>query len=137
MNQRLIELKQILQLTLNQKSIKINKDGSVQVIYRFKPKEFLSNKSTKDLEKHTVNQLEIITGIKYRVTKTQKEPAFCYNVYVKLISTSESTSKNKLKYFLKYFDKQDSGNFCKTSYQQIILNLIPLDKDKFNVFLNS
>lgn len=137
MNQKLLALKKILQLTFNQKSIKINKDGSIQIIYRFKPKEFLVNKSTKELEINIIKKLEAITCIKYRITKMQKEPSFCYNTYVRVINVSSATSKDKIKHFLRYFEKQENEKFEKTSYQQIILNIMPIKKEEFQDFLNS
>lgn len=137
MNQKIIDLKHSLQITLNQKSIKIYKNGEIQVTYRFKPKEFLVDQSLQNLENNLLKQLKIITKIGYRITKMQKEPTLCYKTYVELLNLSTASSRDKIKQFLKYFEKQGNGNFKKTSYRYIILTLIPIDIKQFNLFLNS
>lgn len=136
-HQKILEFKTLLQLALKQQSIKIGTDGKVQIIYRFKPMEFPVTKSVDNLQLNLLQKLEAITSIKFRITKLQKEPAFCYNTYVRVISVSSATSRDKLKHFLSYFKKQENGKFEKTSYCQIILNVVPTDKDCFKKFLDS
>lgn len=134
MKQKIDEFKKLLQLSLNQKSIKIFRDGHIIIIYRFKPNEFLTNKPS-TLEVDLLAKLKAISGIKYKIIKLQKEPSFCYNTYVKLISSSSATSRDKIKSFLYYFKKDEHGNWIKTSYKEITINLIPSTKEDFLNFI--
>jgi hypothetical protein len=133
--QKIDEFKKLLQLSLNQKSIKVFKDGHIIITYRFKPKEFLISNNNIDFEENLIVKLKAITDIKYKIIKLQKEPSFCYNTYVKLISSSSATSRDKIKSFLNYFEKDKNNDWVKTSYKEITLNLIPSSKENFQNFL--
>jgi hypothetical protein len=56
---------------------------------------------------------------------------------VRLISTSSAASQDKLKSFLKYFRKDKNGNFTKTSYKEITINVSPSSKEDFINFILS
>jgi len=133
--QKIDEFKKLLQLSLNQKSIKVFKDGHIIITYRFKPKEFLISNNNINFEENLIVKLKAITDIKYKIIKLQKEPSFCYNTYVKLISSSSATSRDKIKSFLNYFEKDKNNDWVKTSYKEITLNLIPSSKENFQNFL--
>ena len=135
MKQKIDEFKKLLQLSLNQKSIKVFKDGHIIITYRFKPKEFLISNNNINFEENLIVKLKAITDIKYKIIKLQKEPSFCYNTYVKLISSSSATSRDKIKSFLNYFEKDKNNDWVKTSYKEITLNLIPSSKENFQNFL--
>ena len=107
------------------------------ITYRYKPDEMLITYGSFDkVELSLLDKLKAITGIKYKVTKLQKEPSFCYNTYVRLISSSSAASQDKLKHFLKYFRKDKNANFVKTSYKEITVNLVPSSKEEFLKFLS-
>ena len=136
MKEKIDQFKKLLQLSLNQKSIKVFRDGHIIITYRFKPKQLLVGENTSStLEKNLIDKLKAITNIKYKIIKLQKEPSFCYNTYVKLISSSSATSRDKIKSFLNYFEKDQNNDWLKTSYKEITLNLIPSTKEEFENFL--
>ena len=137
MKQKIDEFKKLLQLSLNQKSIKVFKDGHIIITYRFKPKEFLISNREITFETNLLKKLEAITSIKYKIIKLQKEPSFCYNIYVRLISSSSATSRDKLKSFLNYFEKDEKNDWVKTSYKEVTINLTPSSKEDFENFLLS
>lgn len=135
---KLNQLKKLIQLSINHKSVKVYKDGKIIITLRFKPNEMLVTDNLK-LEKTQLDitkKIEAIINTKYRIIKMQKEPSFCYNTYVRLISSSSATSKDRLKSFLNYFEKQNDNTFKKKSYQQVTLNFEPNKKEEFNNFLN-
>ena len=133
---RIDSFKKFLQILLRQKSIKVFADGHIIITYRYKPDALkISQKQVTQLENKLLDKLNVITNIKYRITKVQKEPSLCYNTYVKVISSSSASSQDKIKSFLKYFRKDISGNFIKTSYKEITINLVPSSKEDFVNFL--
>lgn len=136
MKEKIDQFKKLLQLSLNQKSIKVFRDGHIIIIYRYKPKQILvHNYSSTIFEENLIDKLKAITNIKYKIIKLQKEPSFCYNTYVKLISSSSATSRDKIKSFLNYFEKDKNNDWLKTSYKEITVNLIPSSKEDFQNFL--
>jgi hypothetical protein len=134
--EKIDQFKKLLQLSLNQKSIKVFRDGHIIITYRYKPKQILvHNYSSTIFEENLIDKLKAITNIKYKIIKLQKEPSFCYNTYVKLISSSSATSRDKIKSFLNYFEKDKNNDWLKTSYKEITVNLIPSSKEDFQNFL--
>lgn len=133
---KLQSFKRLIQLSLNQKSIKVFSDGRIIITYRYKPGENLINSAvTKELEKKVLDRIRAITNIKYRITSLQKEPNFCYNTYVRILSISSASSQDKVKRYLKYFSKDNDNKFKLSSYATVIIILQPPSKDEFINFL--
>lgn len=130
------DLKRLLQLLLNQKSVRIYANGSIVITFKYKPNQMPINQNVINVvQEKLLTKLEAMTETKFKITKMQKEPSLCYNTYVKLISSSSAASQNKLKSFLKYFKQNEHGNFMKTSYKELIINLEPYSKEEFSNFL--
>jgi len=135
-NERIRELKTFLQLLTKQKSIKIYKNGNMEIVFRFKPNELtVESNKLKDLEDDLLKKLKAITNFKWKIIQTQKQPAFCYNSYVRLLNISSSSSKDRVKRFLKYFEKNEIGSFIKTSYCEVHLKVVPNSEEDFKNFL--
>ena len=139
MKDRLREFKKIIQESTKHKSVTTTKDGKVEIICRFKPEELLINDQDKldKITKSLCKKLENITGCNYRVAGMQKQPAFCYNTYARLLRDSSAASNFKFKKFLNYFKKADGGQFVKTSYAELTLIFLPQSKDLFLSFLSN
>jgi hypothetical protein len=133
---KLKSFKNIIQLSLNTKSVKVFIDGRIIITYRFKPDENLVGSSTsKELENKTLERIRAITNIKYRITSMQKEPSFCYNTYARILSISSSSSQDKVKRYLKHFTKSNDNKFILSSYYSVTFVLHPPNKDLFANFL--
>lgn len=137
-NDKVREFRELLKITFNQKSVKVSNNGTIEITFRFKPNELLVNhKDVKVFTDSKLKQLNNITGIKYRNTSLQKQPAFCYNTYVRVINSSTHESKDNIKRFFKYFEKEEStGNFIKKSYAEIKMVFVPKSIEEFTGFLN-
>lgn len=134
MNQRLRELKYLIQKITNQKSVKVGRDGKISIIYKFNPNQLLVGQDCNNLQKTFLDQIESITNIKYKITRTQKEPSYCYNTYTRLLSIPNSCTP-RLRKFLKNFEKTPSGKFEKKSYSEIHIFIQPLNSEDFAKFL--
>ena len=66
----------------------------------------------------------------------QKEPSSCYNTYVRLFNVSDERGKDRIKRFLRYFEKTKSNTFIKKSYSEIHFFIQPIDIEEFYKFLN-
>lgn len=138
MKETIESFRNLLQMAIKQKSIKIFADGRILIIYRYKPDELKTSAiHIEQLQEKLIKKLKAITNINYTITKLQKEPSLCYNTYVRLISTSSAASQDKLKSFLKYFRKDENNNFIKTSYKEVTVNLSPSSKEDFINFILS
>lgn len=126
----------MLQEVLSTRSIKINKNGQIELVFRYKPDIIKNQNDITDLEDKIKNKLNNVTGVTYRIINLQKQPAFSYNVYARLLSSSSSVSQDRIKRYLNYFKKDDLNRFTKTSYAEIYLTLIPSSVEKFKVFLS-
>lgn len=125
------KIKNVIQTCIKNKSVVVSKDGTIKIVQRYKPGENLINSSRSNDDKNMlIKWIEAITGIKYKCTTLQNEPSCCYNTYVRVINISSAHSKDRVKRYLKYFQKTDSG-FIKTSYAEVTFILRPLDKNKF------
>lgn len=133
--EKLKEFKYLLQISLNQKSIKISKDGRIDIVFRFKPNEFLVTDDIKKLEDALLSKLKVITNTNFKITRMQKEPSSCYNIYVRLFNVSDERGKDRVKRFLRYFEKTKINTFIKKSYCEIHIFAKPLNLDEFNKFL--
>jgi hypothetical protein len=132
---RLKEFKCLLQTSLSTKSIKISKNGRIEIILRFKPNEIKMQNEITNLEKKIIKKVAGITNIKYKIVSMQKQPSFSYNVYARLLSSSSSSSQDKIKRYLAYFEKNELNKFIKTSYAEIHLTLMPSSVEEFQHFL--
>ena len=133
---RLREFKKLLQLSLNQKSIKVYGDGRIIVTCRYKPEENLVNSNTTNkLEEMALAKVKAITNLKYRITSVQKQPNFCYNTYTRILSISSASSQDRMKRFLKYFKEVGCGRFELMSYCEVVVVLQVSDREGFSEFL--
>jgi hypothetical protein len=132
---RLKEFKTLLQTSLSTKSIKINKNGKIEIVFRFKPNIIKTQDEINILEKKAIEKIKQITKLKYRIISVQKQPSFSYNVYARLLSSSSSLSKDKVKRYLAYFEKNELNKFVKTSFAEIHFILIPSSAEEFQQFL--
>ncbi len=135
-NEKIRELKTFLQTITKTKSIKIYKNGSIDFVFRFKPKQLpVESDSLDSFEEDLLKKLKAITNFKWKVIRVQKQPSFCYNSYVRLLSISSSASKDKVKRFLSYFEKTNAGTFVRTSYCEIHFKVQPSTTIEFENFL--
>lgn len=136
-NDQIKEFKELIKIFFKQKSVKVSKNGTMEIVFRFKPNEMKA--SHNDVKKFTdlkLEQLNTITGIKYKNTSLQKQPSFCYNTYVRVINNSSQESKDSVKRFFKYFEKDEkTGNFIKKSYAEIKMIFVPKSTEEFTVLL--
>ena len=136
MTERLREFKSFLQSITKQKSIKIYKNGNMDIVFKFKPKEAnVADDGLNLIELDLLNKLKAITNFKWKIIQVQKQPSFCYNSYVRLLNISSSVSKDRVKRYLKYFEKNEVGHFVKTSYCEIHFRLQPNSVEDFNNFI--
>lgn len=134
---KLKQFKQLIQTLTKQKSVKVSSDGKVEIVCRFKPNVIKVSDTNKihDLQDSILSKLESITNVKYKIISLQKQPAFCYNTYVRILRTSSANSSDKVKKYLPYFLRAEGEGFVKQSYSDITIILIPSNKDSFSEFL--
>lgn len=132
---RLKELKCLLQTSLSTRSVKVSKNGKIELVFRFKPNEIRTQNEITNLEKKVIKKLNGITSLKHKIISLQKQPSFSYNVYARLLSSSSSSSQDKVKRYLAYFEKNELNKFVKTSYAEIHLILMPSSAEEFQQFL--
>ena len=136
MNEKIRELKTFLQTITKTKSIKIYRNGNIDFVFRFKPKELLvESDSLNQFEEDLLKKLKAITDFKWKIIRVQKQPSFCYNSYVRLLGISSSASKDRVKRFLSYFEKTNAGTFVRTSYCEVHFKVQPNSKVEFENFL--
>ena len=84
-NEKVREFKTFLQSLLKQKSIKIFTNGNIDIVFRFKPDEMLvEGNNLNKFEDELLAKLKAITNFKWKITRLQKQPCFCYNSYARL-----------------------------------------------------
>lgn len=138
-NDQLKEFKELIKITFGQKSVKVSKNGTIEIVFRFKPNEMKTDHEVvKKFTEEKLEQLNNVTGIKYKNTSLQKQPSFCYNTYVRVINSSTHEQKDSVKRFFKYFEKDKiTGNFIKKSYSEIKMVFVPKSEEKFITLLQT
>lgn len=136
--ERLKDLRKLIQEFIHNKSVIITRDGKITIVCRFKPGELKVEDAVAlvELQKKLEKKLSGLIDAEYKTITVQKQPAFCYNTYARIISVSSASSKDKVKRYLAHFKKNELGKFTKVSYAEITFSLAPKDRDKFDKFLS-
>jgi hypothetical protein len=132
---RLKELKCLLQSSLSTKSIKISKNGRIEIIFRFKPNILKTQEQVNEVENNALKKISSIFALKYKIVNMQKQPSLSYNIYARLLNSSSSHSQDKIKRYLTYFERNEFNKFVKTSFAEVHLVLMPYSTEEFQQFL--
>lgn len=136
--QKLANIKRLIQQITKQKTVKISKDGKIVIVLRFKSDELkVNDKNQLDkIQENIIKKISSVVNTKYKISTLQKEPAFCYNTYVRLLNISSQASQDKLKKNIKHFRFDESTKkFEKISYSEITITLTPVERKQFEFFL--